>query len=212
MVGTRSRRSVPGVFPVTDPAEVRSITSSASWKATPIFSPYPVTVRTTEDGQPENIAPNIAEVEQKLQPMGHPTEGITVAAVSPLAPPEANAHRTAVEGGLDQGMTDRPVDALGQEYAAHAAAAQLAADAECAYAPARPCLGRRRRPDCSAGGCAAQLRIGQQQIFDLAPGVLAQVGLGGEVAGVFGRGVHSWAKPPAGGAKDVFTARRRGGL
>jgi hypothetical protein len=38
------------------------MTSSASWNATPTFSPYRVTVRTTSGGQPANIAPNRAEV------------------------------------------------------------------------------------------------------------------------------------------------------
>ncbi len=39
-VGTCSRRSVPGVLPLVAPSLARSMTSSASWKATPTRSPY----------------------------------------------------------------------------------------------------------------------------------------------------------------------------
>ena len=62
IVGTFSRRSVPGVWPVTAASEVRSMSSSASWKATPTFSPNSVMTRTTSGGQPANIAPKRPEV------------------------------------------------------------------------------------------------------------------------------------------------------
>ena len=56
------------------------MTSSASWNATPIFSPNPVTVATTSGRQPANIAPNRADVamsdaglvRQHLQVVGDP--------------------------------------------------------------------------------------------------------------------------------------------
>ena len=62
IVGTPSRRSVPGVLPVSEPSETRSITSSASWNARPIFSPNRPTTSTTSCGQPDSIAPNRADV------------------------------------------------------------------------------------------------------------------------------------------------------
>ena len=57
MVSTPSRRSVPGVLPVVAESLMRSMTSSASWKATPIRSPNSSTICSVRVPAPVSIAP-----------------------------------------------------------------------------------------------------------------------------------------------------------
>ena len=57
MVSTPSRRSVPGVLPVVSESLARSMTSSANWKATPIFSPNSSTMRSVVAPAPVSMAP-----------------------------------------------------------------------------------------------------------------------------------------------------------
>ena len=66
----------------------------------------------------------MAEVEQKLQPSGQPTEGMSVAATSPRRSFERDAHVPRADARGDQRVAERPVFVLAQEAAepAHALA------------------------------------------------------------------------------------------
>ena len=59
-VGTPSLRSVPGVFPDSADSLAISITSSANWNVTPIFSPKIARASICSRGAPASIAPNCA--------------------------------------------------------------------------------------------------------------------------------------------------------
>ena len=67
----------------------------------------------------------MAEVEQKLQPSGQPTDGISVAATSPGCSRTRDAQVPRADAGEDRRVADGPLGVLAQEAAepAHALAA-----------------------------------------------------------------------------------------
>ena len=63
------------------------------------------------------MPPNIAEVEQKLQPTGQPTDGMTVAAMSPAFSGAVTPTRARAVAGDDLRVTDGLLGVFAQERA-----------------------------------------------------------------------------------------------
>ena len=88
--------------------------SSSSMRLMTSNSSSPVSKKLTNFPLP----PKNAEVVQKLQPMGQPTEGIMVAAVAPFALRQANAHDARAHAGHNRRMPDRARSRLRPDSAA----------------------------------------------------------------------------------------------
>ena len=145
MVGTPARRSVPGTLPVSSGFADRSITSSSSWNATPIFSPYTRSGSSYSDGRVgeddaalrrggdqgtglvgEHLDVELDRVVVRLRTEGlvHLTEdetleGVGLQADGPLAEPR---HQLARAGEQDVAGEDGDVVAPHRVRGGHAAA------------------------------------------------------------------------------------------